>query len=148
MSRIDNWSQAERDLYALGSRAILDDLERQQQEWRESWAPDSTSMDETHRQHAAKMRQLEEDQRQWFSRFIDGEADEPASTPDVAARGADDASLSPPSGSSRGHSPGQQPNPPAAELTADDIKAMSMADYQRDRERLIRASASTRGMFG
>lgn len=77
MSGVSDWSDAERYLYAIGTRAILDDLERQQREWRESWALDSTSADEINRQHAAKMTQLEEEHKAWLARFIDGEADQP-----------------------------------------------------------------------
>ena len=36
MSRIDEWDENERALYAVGTRAILDDLERQRREWNES----------------------------------------------------------------------------------------------------------------
>ena len=58
MSRIDNWTEVERALYATGTRAILDDLERQRQEWNAGAALDTTSTDEMTRAHNAKMRQL------------------------------------------------------------------------------------------
>ena len=87
MGSAPNWSPAEKELYALGTRILLDDMERQRRQWAESWAPDSTSMDEAMREHAARMAQLEADQRAWFARFIDGdEATEAGpSTTDVAA---------------------------------------------------------------
>ena len=39
---VNDWSAAEKDLYATGSRAILDDLERQRQEWNAGAALDTT----------------------------------------------------------------------------------------------------------
>jgi hypothetical protein len=145
MSRIDDWSEAEKQLYAIGSRAILDDIERQAEEWRESWALDSTSMDEMTRKHNERMRQLEEDHKQWLTRFLrdaSGAADEgPQPTQDVRGQ----------AGASAGSSLPASPAGPGREqpsLTADDIKAMSMQDYQALRARTGLGNASGRGMFG
>ena len=136
MSGVNDWSQAERDLYATGTRAILDDLERQRQEWSAGAALDTTSADAVVRKHNAKMRQLEEDHKAWLARFINGEADEPAPTQNVAARGPD-ASPPSPSGSSDGHSPGQQPNPHTDELErARAIRSLSMSEYAERRAEL------------
>lgn len=151
MSRIDDWSEAERQLYAVGTRAILDDIERQAEEWRGSWALDSTSMDEMTRAHNERMRQLEEDHKAWLARFINGEADErPQPTQDVAqgqVAGASAAGSSP--AEPGGPGPGQ-PNPAyAAEMErAPAIAEMSMADYAAMREELgVQSPTSMNKLF-
>lgn len=142
MSGVNDWSRAERDLYAVGSRALLDELERKRQEWRESWALDSTSTGDMIREHNARMRELEEQHRAWLSGYLkdaSGEADEPAPTQNVA--GAEGATVP------AGHRP-PQPNPHAAELAeAERIRNLSLQDFAVERERLIR-SRTSRGMFG
>ena len=77
---VNDWDENERALYALGSRQLLDSLDRQIEEWRESWALDTTSTDEMTREHNARMRALEEQHKQWLARHLkglNGEADEP-----------------------------------------------------------------------
>lgn len=141
MSGVDDWSQAERDLYALGSRQLLDNLDRQIEEWRESWALDTSAHDDMIREHNARMRALEEHHKAWLARHLkglNGEADEPVPSHELA--GAVDASVS------LGHRP-QQPtfDPRAAELAeAERIRAMPMSQWAEERQRLIRPN---QGMF-
>lgn len=143
MSGVSDWSRAEKELYALGTRVLLDDLERQQQEWRESWALDSTSTDEMTREHNAKMRQLEEAHKQWLAGFLkdaSGAADEPAPTQDVA--GAEGATVP------TGHRP-QQPTPHEAELQhAREIHDMPMHEYAARRAELgVQSPTSMNKLF-
>ena len=144
MSRIDNWSQAERDLYALGSRVLLDDLERQQREWREGVALDTTATDAMLAEAAARTRAAQEETRRYLASLAGD--DEPSPLQDVAAaRGDRGASLPPPSaGSSDGHSPGRrQPNPHEAEAErAREIAQMDMATYASHRAALGVQSAT------
>jgi len=146
-----DWSQAERDLYAYGSRALLDRMERQIQdqrrEWNETYGLDSTSAAEINRQHAERMRKLEEDHKAWLAGYLAslyGDDDE-SPTQDVG-QGQDGASAtgwSSPAGPS-GPGPGR-PNPHAAELEeAERIRDMPMSEYAAERQRLIRPN---QGMF-
>jgi len=143
MSGVNDWSEAERDLFAVGSRAALDDLERYREELNSGYAPDTTATDEMVKAHNARMRQLEEDHKAWLARFINGETDEPAPTHELA--GADRASV--PGGTPNGHRPQQpDPDPYAAELAeAERIRTMPMQDWAEVRKTLIRTSD---GLFG
>ena len=139
MSRIDEWDENERALYAVGSRALLDDLERQRREWNESYSLDSTSMDEINRTHSERMRELEDQQRAWLASFINGDADE--GTQDVGP-GLGASAPEPAPAPERG--PGQ-PDPHEAELAeAERIRALPMTAWAEERQRLIRAN---RGLF-
>lgn len=139
MSGVSDWSQAEKELYALGTRAILDDLERQQREWRESWALDSTSTDERMREHNERMRQLEEDHKAWLARFINGDTNELAQRERQGASGGEPASPS--------AVPAGQPDLHAAEL-AREIKDMDMATYAKRRAELgVRSATSMDRLF-
>jgi len=144
VSRIDEWDENERALYAVGTRAILDDLERQRREWNESYAIDSTSMDEINRAHSERMRKLEEDQRAWLTRFINGDADEGAHT-DVAQQISQDASGSGGEPATPGPGSAGQPNREAELAEAERIRSMPMSAWAEERQRLIRAN---RGLFG
>jgi len=150
MSRIDNWDENERALYAIGTRALLDDLERQQQEWRESWALDSTSTDEMTRAHNERMRQLEEEHKAWLARFINGETDEPAPTHKPAQQISQDASGS--GGEPATPEPGSagRPHPHAAELErARAIRDMPMDEYAARRAELgVQSPTSMTRLFG
>jgi hypothetical protein len=108
--------------------------------WREGFERDLAD-------HQKRLEALRAEQAAWFSNFVDGEATEPASTPDVVVRpGPRGAPLPSPSGSSQdGHSPaGQRPQDPhAAELAeASRIKGLSMQAFAAERQRLIRADQS------
>lgn len=156
MSGVESWDENERALYALGSRQLLDSLDRQIEEWRESWALDTTSTDEMTREHNARMRQLEEDHKAWLARFLSG--DDQAAPKYVAAGGHEDAA-SVLKDASAGHNGLQQrPNldPRAAEL-ADRQRAQEMAaavhdmdlgEYAQLRAELNIGHASARGLFG
>ena len=148
MSRIDEWDENERALYAVGTRAILDDLERQRREWNESYALDSTSMDEINRAHSERMRKLEEDQRAWLARWLDGDADEgrPAN---VGQQAPQDASASGGPATPGPGSAGQPNNPYDAELErAHEIKDMDMATYAALRAELgVRSPTSMDHLF-
>jgi hypothetical protein len=138
MSGIDNWSQAERDLYAIGSRALLDDLERQQREWREGVALDTTATNAMLADAAARSRAAQEETRRYLASLA---GDDESPHTDVA--GAEGASVP------DGHRP-PQPNPHAAELDrARAIADMSMSEYAARRADLgVRAPESMNRLFG
>jgi hypothetical protein len=148
MSRIDDWSDAERQLYAVGTRAILDDLERKQAEWRESWALDTTSTDARVREHNERMRQLEEDHKAWLARFINGETDEGSHT-DVAQGQAVGASAASPSPAGPGGPGPGQPDPRLAEAElAAWIKNMPLNEYAAMRDELgVQSPTSMNRLF-
>jgi hypothetical protein len=85
VSRIDTWDENERALYALGSRALFDDLDRA----RESMTADldryrddfTTRQAEQLRARQDRVRKLEADQAAWLADFIRGETDAPAQDP-------------------------------------------------------------------
>ena len=150
---VSEWSQAERDLYALGSRQLLDNLDRQIEEWQSSAALDTTSTDDMTREHNARMRQLEENHKAWLARFLSGD-DEGAHT-DVQPA---------PQGASSGRGPATPatvpaglPNldPRAAELAdrrraqemAAAVRDMDLSDYAQLRAELHIGQASARGLF-
>ncbi len=92
--------------------------------------------------HQARVRQLEEDQRRWLARFIDGDADHDGAQDPQGQVGASTAGRNAPASSGPG--PGQPNRNPADLELAQEIKNMSMAAYARERQRLIRAN---RGLF-
>lgn len=147
MSRIDTWDENERALYALGSRAILDDLDRVQ----ESMTADldryrddfTTRQAEQLRAHQDRVRKLEADQAAWLADFIRGETDAPAQDPQDQAVGA-----SADTGSSSPAMPGIGAPGPGQSLTAQDIKAMPMDEYTALRARIGMGNGSGRGLFG
>lgn len=148
---INDWTESDKQLFAVGSRAALDDLARQAEEWRSTAALDTTSTDEMVRQHNQHVRELEEQHRQWLTRFLNGDDN---ATTDVAAGGlgVEGASPAAQAGSPVGHTgPRQQPirpDPREAGLTAQDIASMSMADYEALRTDLGIGAASNTGLFG
>ena len=92
------------------------------------------------RAHQDRVRQLEEDQRAWLTRFLDGDADEPAPAQDVAAGQSDRSGPSPASGQGP-----RQPDLHAADAElADRLRRMDMATYTKERQHLVRAN---RGLF-
>jgi hypothetical protein len=124
-------------------RADLDRL-------RETWAGgyDQQLAEAEQRMQAAR------DETRAFLRGMydnDDEADDPAPSPDVAAQGqtvdASAGSSSPARPARPG--PGQQPNPPATELAAEDIKNMPMSEYMQRRASLgVVAPESMQRLFG
>jgi hypothetical protein len=128
------------------------EMDEHLQELRETWA--TTAHQETEAAEA-RIAQLRADQATWFSNFIDGEASEPASNQDPAARAPDvDASFLPtPSGSSSpdGHQPGRRPDLTAAEIEAErarQIAGMSMSEYMARRAELgVRSPESMARLF-
>jgi len=145
---VNDWSQAERDLYALGSRLLLDDMERTRQSmaaeldlYRDDW---STRHAEMTRAHQERVRQIEAAQAAWLADFINGETGEvtPTQDPQGQAVGASAAGSTSPAMPGGGPSPGHP-------LTADDIAAMSMQEYTALRANLGLGNASGhRGLFG
>ncbi len=146
MSRVDNWSRAERDLYAIGSRATLDDLDRKIEEWRSSAALDNTSTDDMIREHILRMRKLDEQHKQWIARFLNGDGQADANADVAAGSHREEAASS----DGTGHGDRQQPtNPWAAELErARAIASMPLDEYGRRRGELGIRSASNTGLFG
>jgi hypothetical protein len=139
----------ERDLFALGGQPLLDELERKRAQWREEWAADNTPTDEATRKHNARLRELEERHKAELAALLkglSGVADEPAPTPDVR-QGSQDAS-SPGEPATPGPIPAG-PNNHAAELAeVERLKQLPMSAWAEERQRLIRASTSARGLFG
>lgn len=139
---VSDWSHAEKELYALGTRALLDDIERYRLELSAGVELDNTSMADAVREHEQRMSDLAAQQRAWLEDFISGGTSDPASTDPQGQVGASTAGAAP---ATSGPGPGQ-PNPHAAELAeADRIRGLSMWDFQRERERLIRRD---QGIFG
>ncbi len=72
---VNDWSQAEKDLYAVGTRAILDDMERV----RESMTAEldlyrndaSTRYAEQLAEHEDRLRKLAEDHQAWLRSLYD-----------------------------------------------------------------------------
>jgi hypothetical protein len=147
MSGIDNWSQAERDLYAIGSRALLDDLERQQREWREGVALDTTATDAMLADAAARSRAAQEETRRYLASLA-GNDESPHTDVASQGQGRQDVSGAEPATAPSAPGPGQQPTPHAADLAeAQRIRQLPMSAWAEERQRLIRASASNHGMF-
>lgn len=96
-----------------------------------------------------RIEQLRASQAAWFADFLDGEATAPAPTYVPAARvGEASAPGAPSPGVSSGHDLARQEPPHAAELTADDIKAMSWPEYSALRTTTGIANGGGRGIFG
>ena len=152
MSRIDNWDENERQLFAIGSRAIIDNLERQAVAWRESWPLDTTSTDAMVREHNAKMRQLEEDHKTWLAQHL---ADLYGTDDNGQGDGTNGLGQQQAPHDASGRGPATPAGVPAAGrldhvagLTADDIAALSMADYMRLRADLgVESPASANRSF-
>ncbi len=141
---VNDWSQAEKDLYAIGTRAILDGMERARESmtadldlYRDDW---STRHAEMTRAHEDRVRQMRDDHHAWLRSLYDDEGPQPqdvAQGQGGASAGSSPAPASPPAG------PG-----PGQPLTDADIKAMDMAAYTALRARIGVANASARGLFG
>lgn len=71
---VNDWSQAERDLYTLGTRVLFDDMERQRQEWREGVALDTTATDAILAEAAARTRAAQQETRRYLASFYDEES--------------------------------------------------------------------------
>ncbi len=147
---VNDWSQAEKDLYALGSRALFDDMERYRRELSEGVALDTTATDAMIAEAAARTKAAQEETRRYLAQLA---GDEPAPIdPQDQAVGASAAA-----GSSSPAMPGGGPGPGqpltfedvrAAEMAeADRIRNLSLQDFAVEREHLIR-SRTSRGMFG
>ena len=142
VSGVDDWDENERALYALGSRQLLDSVDRQVAEWRESWALDTTSTDDMIREHNARMRRIEEDHKAWLARFLSGE------------EGGHEDVQPAPQGASSGRGPATPATVPAGlpnldpreaeRIEAERIRAMPMSQWAEERQRLIRPG---QGMF-
>jgi hypothetical protein len=153
VSGIDGWSPAERQLFAIGSRAALDALSRQQEDWRESWSLDTTSTDAVVREHHARMRQLEEDHKAWLAQYLGGlydDDDHQADDHELAQaeqRGASSAAR--PAPASGGAARPGQPDPHAAGLDAERLRTMSMQEYAARRADLgVRSATDMNHLFG
>jgi hypothetical protein len=116
--------------------AMQADLDRLVESWRSGTEQELEA-------HEQRMAQLRADQAEWFARFLDGEADEPAPT-DVG-QGQDGASTG-----RNAPAPGPGPGQPAYDTERQEaarIKSLSMAAFAAERDQLIRATRP-RGMFG
>ncbi len=146
---VNDWSQAERDLYALGSRLLLDDMERTRQSmaaeldlYRDDW---STRHAEMTRAHNERMQRMRDDQAAWLDSFYDDGEPAPTQDPQDQARGASAAGSSSPAMPGGGPGPGQPINPHAVDLEESErIRDLTMAEYAAERQRLIRPN---QGMF-
>lgn len=118
------------------------EMEAQVNALRESW---SSGYAEQLADHEVRMRKLDEDHQAWLRSLYTDAGDEPAHADVAGGQGHAPAGRNAPA------SPGpvpQQPNP-AAGLTADDIKGMSLAEYGRRRAELgVRSAESMSRLSG
>jgi hypothetical protein len=97
------------------------------------------------------MQKAQADHRAWLESLYDDGTSEGSHT-DVARPGSQDASGSGGEPATPGPVPAGQPSPRAAFLAeaelAERIRQTPMSAWAEERQRLIRASTSTRGLFG
>ncbi len=147
---INDWSESDKQLFAIGSRAALDDLQRTREEWNAGAALDTTSTDDMMREHNARVRELEEQHKAWMASYIrELTGDTAHERPGTGDR--EDASGS---ASRAGHGSRSQDHtdPRAAELQdlelARAIAQMPMAEYARRRAELGVRSATDMSHLG
>jgi hypothetical protein len=101
--------------------------------YRDDWSTRTAEMQRAHQARLAEVR-AETDQ---YIKSLYGEADEPAPTP-IVGQGYADAPATGPA-PAPGPGPGQPPSPYEAEfLEGERIRALPMAEYAAERQRLIR----------
>lgn len=134
------------DQLAAGRDQALEETRAEVDRLRESWA---SGYEQQLAGHEDRMQAMRDETRAFLRSYIDDdEATEPASTQDVPqGRGRQDVSGAEPATASSGPGPGEL-NPRAAELAAEDIKAMSWAEYSALRTTTGIANGGGRGIFG
>lgn len=145
---INDWTESDKQLFAIGSRAALDDLQRTREEWNAGAALDTTSTDVMMREHNARVRELEEQHRAWMASYIkELTGDTAHERPGTGDR--EDASASP---SRAGHGSRSQDHTtgPRDELElARAIAEMPMEEYARRRAELgVRSPTDMSHLFG
>lgn len=147
---INDWSESDKQLFAIGSRAALDDLQRTREEWNANAALDTTATDVMMREHNARVRELEEQHKAWMASYIkELTGDTAHERPGIGDR--EDASASP---SRAGHGSRSQdhtdPREHELELErARTIAQMPMDEYARRRAELgVRSPTDMSHLFG
>ena len=148
MSGADDWDANERALYALGSRLLLDDIDRYREELSAGVSVDTSISDAMIAEAAARTKAAQEETRRYLAQLAG--ADEPAPAQDVQQGQATvDASAAGSTAPARpgGPGPAGQPNDAAELAEAQRLAGLTLSEFAAERERLIRANAS-HGLFG
>jgi hypothetical protein len=140
----------ERDLFALGGQALVDELERKRQEWREEWAADNTPTDDATRAHNARLRAMEESHRQWLVEWRKnqtGAADAPADSQGQVGAATAGRNAPAPGGPGPGHDDPRAAALAEAEL-AERVRLMPMNEYAAMRAELgVQSPTSMNRLF-